>query len=50
MPEPVLLGGDEAAERLRVSERTVRRYGKAGLVEERRIGLRLRPFRAPGWL
>lgn len=31
----------QAAERLRVSERTVRRYGKAGLLDERRIGPKL---------
>ncbi len=46
MPEPVpddvvLLDRSEAAERLRVSVRTVRRWGKAGLLEERRIGPRL---------
>jgi excisionase family DNA binding protein len=43
MPEPplVLLDRAEAAERLHVSERTVRRYGKDGLLDERRIGPRL---------
>ena len=41
MTETVLLGRAEAALRLRVSERTVRRYGKAGLLDERRVGPRL---------
>lgn len=36
-----LLARGQAAERLRVSERTVRRYGKAGLLDERRIGPKL---------
>lgn len=40
MPES-LLRREEAAERLRVSSRTVRRYGKTGLLEERRVGPRL---------
>jgi hypothetical protein len=37
----VLLDRSEAAERLHVSERTVRRYGRLGLLDERRIGPRL---------
>ena len=37
----VLLDRSEAAERLRVSERTVRRWGKAGLLDEIRVGPRL---------
>jgi predicted site-specific integrase-resolvase len=37
---PLLLRS-EAAERLHVSVRTVRRYGKSGLLEERRVGPRL---------
>jgi excisionase family DNA binding protein len=37
----VLLGRAEAAERLRVSERTVRRYGKSGLLDARRVGPKL---------
>ena len=42
MPVPVvLLDRGEAAKRLHVSERTVRRWGKAGLVDERRIPPRL---------
>jgi excisionase family DNA binding protein len=41
MTEPELLDRDEAAERLHVSLRTVRRYGRAKLIEERRIGPRL---------
>jgi DNA-binding transcriptional MerR regulator len=42
VPDPVvLLDRGEAAKRLHVSERTVRRWGKAGLVDERRIGPRL---------
>lgn len=42
MDDPVvLLDRDEAARRLHVSPRTVRRYGKAGLLEERRVGPRL---------
>lgn len=40
-PVPILLSRDEAAERLRISERTVRRYGRAGLLEERRVGPKL---------
>jgi DNA-binding transcriptional MerR regulator len=36
-----LLDRAQAAERLRVSPRTVRRYGKAGLLDERRIGPKL---------
>jgi excisionase family DNA binding protein len=36
-----LLDRDEAAERLRVSRRTVVRYGRAGLLDERRIGPKL---------
>ena len=36
-----LLDRSETARRLHVSERTVRRYGKAGLLEERRVGPRL---------
>jgi len=40
--EPVaLIDRDEAAERLRVSVRTIVRYGHAGLLDERRIGPRL---------
>jgi excisionase family DNA binding protein len=39
-PGPLLLRS-EAAERLHVSERTVRRYGKSGLLDERRVGPRL---------
>ena len=42
MPDLVpLIDRGEAATRLHVSERTVRRYGKAGLLDERRIGPRL---------
>ena len=42
MPDFVLLlDRSETARRLHVSERTVRRYGKAGLLEERRVGPRL---------
>lgn len=42
MPEsPLLLRRDEAAERLRVSVCTIKRYGKAGLLEERRVGPRM---------
>jgi excisionase family DNA binding protein len=37
----VLLSRAEAAERLRVSERTVRRYGKSGLLDARRVGPKL---------
>ena len=40
-PASDLLSRDEAAERLKISLRTVRRYGKAGLLEERRVGPRL---------
>jgi excisionase family DNA binding protein len=36
-----LLDRNEAAKRLHVSPRTVRRYGKTGLLEERRVGPRL---------
>lgn len=36
-----LLDRGEAARRLCVSRRTVERYGKAGLLEERRIGPKL---------
>jgi excisionase family DNA binding protein len=40
--EPMsLLDRDQAAERLCVSRRTVVRYGKAGLLDERRIGPKL---------
>lgn len=38
---PVLLDRGEAAERLHVSERTVRRWGRAGLLDDRRVGPRL---------
>lgn len=38
---PVLLDRATAAERLSVSQRTVRRWGRAGLLTERRIGPRL---------
>lgn len=41
MPGSSLLRRDEAAERLRVSPRTIRRYGKAGLLDEQRVGPRL---------
>jgi excisionase family DNA binding protein len=43
MPDsgPVLLDRGQAAERLHVSERTVRRWGSAGLLDARRIGPRL---------
>lgn len=42
LPDPVvLLDRDEAATRLHVSARTIRRYGKSGLLDERRIGPRL---------
>lgn len=41
MAEPVLLDRAEAARRLRVSASTIRRYGRAGLLEDRRIGPRL---------
>jgi excisionase family DNA binding protein len=42
VPDSVtLLDRNEAAERLHVSPRTVRRYGKTGLLEERRVGPRL---------
>lgn len=42
MPGPVLLlSRGEAAERLRVSERTVRRYGASGLLDEVKVGPRL---------
>lgn len=36
-----LIDRDEAAARLHVSRRTVERYGKAGLIEERRVGPKL---------
>lgn len=40
--EPLtLIDRAQAAERLRVSERTVRRYGRSGLLDERRIGPKL---------
>ena len=40
--QPVsLLDRGEAATRLHVSRRTVIRYGKAGLLDERRIGPKL---------
>ena len=39
MPDPApLLDCREAARRLHVSVRTVRRYGKSGLLDERRVG------------
>ncbi len=42
MAEPVnLLDRTEAAMRLRVSERTIRRYGSLGLLDEVKIGARL---------
>jgi excisionase family DNA binding protein len=42
VPEIVIvLGKDEAAARLRVSERTVRRYITAGLLDGVRVGPRL---------
>ena len=41
MQENVLLERGEAATVLRVSPRTVRRYGRAGLLDERRVGPRL---------
>lgn len=41
MAEPALLDRDEVARRLRVSVRTVRRWGRDGLLEERRVGPRL---------
>ncbi|HEV3381658.1 MAG TPA: helix-turn-helix domain-containing protein [Trebonia sp.] len=42
MPEPVSRPDrSEAASRLRVSVRTIRRYGKSGLLEERRVGPQL---------
>ncbi len=40
-PVPIPLTRAEAAERLRISERTVRRYGKAGLLVEHRLGPKL---------
>lgn len=40
-PPVVLLNRPEAAERLRVSLATVKRYGAAGLLDERRVGPRL---------
>lgn len=39
-PGPVLLERDEAARRLRLSERTIRRYGVLGLLENVKIGPR----------
>lgn len=39
-PPVVLLDRHEAAKRLHVSERTVRRWGKSGLIDERRLGTR----------
>jgi excisionase family DNA binding protein len=43
MPDsgPVLLDRGQAAERLHVSERTVRRWGRVGLLDARRLGPRL---------
>jgi predicted site-specific integrase-resolvase len=39
VPDPVvLLNAREAAKRLYVCEATVRRYGKSGLLDERRVG------------
>jgi DNA-binding transcriptional MerR regulator len=39
VPDPApLLDCHEAARRLHVSVRTVRRYGKSGLLDERRVG------------
>jgi len=38
MGTPALLERDEAAKRLHVSLRTVRRYGKTGLIENVTIG------------
>lgn len=38
LTDPVLLDFREAATRLHVSEHTVRRYGKSGLLDERRVG------------
>lgn len=38
---PVLLDREEAARRLCVSARTVRRWGSRGLLDERRVGPRL---------
>jgi hypothetical protein len=40
-PPVVLLNRAEGAERLRVSLATVKRWGAAGLLDERRIGPRL---------
>lgn len=40
-PLVILLNRTEAAERLRVSLATVKRYGAAGLLDERRVGPRL---------
>lgn len=37
MPGPRLLLRSEAAELLRVSERTIRRYGRVGVLDERRL-------------
>lgn len=42
MTEPLsMLDRAEAARRLHVSERTVRRWAKAGLLDERRVGPRV---------
>lgn len=41
MSAPLLLRRDEAAAWLRVSVCTVKRYGKSGLLEERRVGPRM---------
>jgi len=41
MPETPLIPRSDAASRLHVSERTIRRYGKSGLLDERRVGPRL---------
>jgi hypothetical protein len=40
-PPVVLLDRNEAATRLHVCHRTVERYGKAGLLDERKIGPKL---------
>jgi predicted site-specific integrase-resolvase len=39
--QPQLLGSAEAAERLDISPRTVRRYCAAGLLDGRRVGPKL---------
>lgn len=41
MPEPALMDRSEAATRLHVSVRTVRRYGAAGRLEDVRISPRV---------